>query len=191
MADGQEINAQQIIERIRKSLGGRKGEDVFSNPIDPPPGESWSAPQAPGGATSSLSGSLPKDPVSADLASLHRNYDIYYTRFSSHRRVLGPCVVFAKKMFRKLLTPILMRQVTYNAANTRVVTHLVEELAQLRAQVVALGQQQVQLREESLAVPARALEALDGQLTQVRAEVSVSQAEALQAMSGANPPLQP
>ena len=128
MADAQEINAKQIIERIRKSLGGHKWEDVVSNPIDSPPTELWSAPQVSGGATSNLSGSLPNDPVSADLVSLHRNYNIYYTRFSSHRRVLGPCVVFAKKMFRKLLTPILMRQVAYNAANTRVVTHLVEEL---------------------------------------------------------------
>ena len=44
----------------------------------------------------------------------------------SHRRVLGSLVLTTKKAIRKLLAPILDRQVAYNAASTRVATHLTD-----------------------------------------------------------------
>ena len=59
-----------------------------------------------------------------DLASLHSCYDIYNIHFTSHRKILGWPIIFAKKLLRRLLTPILERQLTYNTANTHLVSAL-------------------------------------------------------------------
>jgi SAM-dependent methyltransferase/molybdopterin converting factor small subunit len=59
-----------------------------------------------------------------DLASLHSCYDIYNIHFTSHRKILGWPIIFAKKLLRRLLTPILERQLTYNAANIQIVSAL-------------------------------------------------------------------
>ena len=46
-------------------------------------------------------------------------YDINDVSLVSHRRILGSLVLATKKVVRKLLAPILERQVAYNAASTR------------------------------------------------------------------------
>jgi tRNA (mo5U34)-methyltransferase len=69
----------------------------------------------------------------ADLALLLSGSDLTRIIFTSHRRVLGPLVVLAKKGLSRLLTPILERQTAYNAANARVIASLKDEFSALWA----------------------------------------------------------
>ena len=66
--------------------------------------------------------------LSSQLDCLRGNSDIYNVHFPSHRRILGPFVIFAKKLARELLNPILTRQIAYNRANVDVVTQLSEQV---------------------------------------------------------------
>src|SRR5262249_55598155 len=123
----------------------------------------------------------------------HRGYAIYPGHFTSHRRVVGHFVVFVKKLLQKLLTPIWERQAAYNAANTRVTTHLWEQAEALRQQqATALqvmqqtGTAQVEeLEQRQAAVAAvgqRQAESLESLRTAVDAQVAglqQRQAEAL------------
>ena len=61
-----------------------------------------------------------------DLAFLQSCYDMYNIHFTSHRKILGWPIIFAKRLLRRLLTPILERQLAYNTANTHVVSALWE-----------------------------------------------------------------
>jgi 2-polyprenyl-3-methyl-5-hydroxy-6-metoxy-1,4-benzoquinol methylase len=75
----------------------------------------------------------PSDSTVANaLTSLQHTSDIYHIRFTSHRKVLGPLVVLAKKVARQLLTPILERQLAYNVANTGLVAHLCNRVTALQ-----------------------------------------------------------
>jgi SAM-dependent methyltransferase len=103
----QEINVEQIMERQRE-FSSAEGSSPSSNGT-----------------------------VAADLACLQSSYDIYHIHFTSHRKGLGRFVVLAKQVLRKLLTPILERQLAYNAANTRVVYHLNKQMENLRQQQAA------------------------------------------------------
>jgi SAM-dependent methyltransferase/molybdopterin converting factor small subunit len=59
-----------------------------------------------------------------DLSSLQRCDDMYNIHFTSHRKILGWPIIFVKKLLRRLLTPILEQQLTYNTANARIVSVL-------------------------------------------------------------------
>jgi hypothetical protein len=83
-----------------------------------------------------------------DFTFLHAGWNILEANPGSNRPVLGPVVVLAKKMIRWLLTPILALQTAYNGANTRVVTHL-------KQQVESLGRRQADLEREVLAARVR------------------------------------
>jgi O-antigen chain-terminating methyltransferase len=107
-----EIDVEKVMEQIRKNVRKRRQGLPPSKAASP----------------------LPPDQVAADLTSLHRGNDIYPLHFTSHRGVLGRLVVLAKKMLQQLLTPILERQLAYNAANTRVTSALWEQVATLRQQ---------------------------------------------------------
>jgi SAM-dependent methyltransferase len=111
----QEINVEQIMARIRETLRERQSE--------------FSSAEGPGLSSNGV--------VAADLASLQGSYDIYHIRFTSHRKGLGRLVVLAKQVLRKLLTPILERQLAYNAANTRIVHYLNKEMESLHQQQAA------------------------------------------------------
>src|SRR6266542_2416761 len=148
MGEVQEIDVEQIMDRIRENIRRRRGATG-----DSPASESHLSPFDSGQAA-------------ADLAYLHSGYEIRNISFVSHRRVVGPLIVAAKKALRKLLTPILERQVLYNAASTRVTTHLKEWVATLdrqqaqavqavNTQMQALERSQAQLRDEVLDVQAR------------------------------------
>ncbi len=148
MGEVQEIDVEQIMDRIRENIRRRRGAAG-----DSPASENHLSPFDSGQAA-------------ADLAYLHSGYEIRNISFVSHRRVVGPLIVAAKKALRKLLTPILERQVLYNAASTRVTTHLKEWVATLdrqqaqavqavNTQMQALERSQAQLRDEVLDVQAR------------------------------------
>ena len=145
MADAQGIDVEQIIEHTRERIRKRQ-QDMMPSGLSIPTVDSQ---------------------VSSDLTSLHDNYDVYNFHFTSHRWVLGKFVVLAKKILRKLLTPMLTRQVAYNASNTRAVTHVMEQLGHL-------ARQQPRLIEDIRAEQAQSRTALEEQLTQVRAEQAQS-----------------
>ena len=148
MADAQGIDVEQIIEHTRERIRKRQ-QDMMPSGLSIPTVDSQ---------------------VSSDLTSLHDNYDVYNFHFTSHRWVLGKFVVLAKKILRKLLTPMLTRQVAYNASNTRAVTHVMEQLGHL-------ARQQPRLIEDIRAEQAQSRTALEEQLTQVRTELLTSQAQ--------------
>ncbi|MBI4640997.1 MAG: hypothetical protein HY731_09895 [Candidatus Tectomicrobia bacterium] len=152
----QEGDVEQIMEQIRENIRRRRQELL------------------PSGSTNSPSDAQ----VVADLASLHSSYGISYIPFTSSRKIVGPLIVFVKKIIWRLLTPILTRQVAYNAANTRVATYLKEQLE-------ALSRQQTQFQEvlasqtQTLQTIREQLEALSRQQTQFQ-EVLASQTQTLQ-----------
>jgi SAM-dependent methyltransferase len=129
MNEVQEIDVEQIMERIRENIKRRRSAGEIP---------------APERDTSTfLHGQ-----VAADFASLHSGYDINNVSLVSHRRMLGSFVLATKNVVRKLLAPVLERQVAFNAASTRVATHL-------RDCVEAQGQVSATLREELGALEAR------------------------------------
>src|SRR5712691_9784179 len=142
MADAQGIDVERIIEHTRERIRKRQQEMMPSG----------------------LSILTVDSQVSSDLTSLHDNYDVYNLHFTSHRWVLGKFVVFAKNTLRKLLTPMLTRQAAYNASNTRVVTHVMEQLGHL------VRQQSRLLEDVIRASQVQSRTALEEELTQVRAE---------------------
>jgi SAM-dependent methyltransferase/predicted transcriptional regulator len=148
MARVPEVDVSQIMKQIREDMMGerREGED-----LKPPRN----------------SGAASDGQVAADLAALHAHWDVYNIPSTSHRGAAGLFIVFMKRVLRKLLTPILTRLVAYNAANTRIITHLREQTAALGQEQAQLGQEQAQLRQEQ---------------AQLRAEVLVSQARTLQTL---------
>jgi SAM-dependent methyltransferase len=83
-------------------------------------------------------GTLSDGRVAFDLASLQNNYDIYNIHFTSHRKRVGWLVVQAKRLLRKLLTPILERQLAYNVANTHLWRQVAEALQHQTAASQAL-----------------------------------------------------
>ena len=141
MNEVQEIDVEQIVERTRENIKRRRSVG------DIPALEPDTSPFAHG-------------PMVADFAYLHSDYDINNVSLVSHRRILGSLVVAMKKVIRRLLAPILDRQVAYNAASTRVMTNLkdwVEALARqqtyplqvVKEQMSALERSQAQLLERS------------------------------------------
>jgi SAM-dependent methyltransferase len=106
MDDVQEIDVEEIMEQIREKIWMHQQQ--FSH--------------------SDTSGLLSECPIADDLACLQSNYDIYHIPFTSHRKTMGRFVVMAKQILRKLLTPILERQLTYNTANARVASYLCAQL---------------------------------------------------------------
>src|SRR2546428_13371599 len=143
MADAQGIDVERIIEHTRERIRKRQQEMMPSG----------------------LSIPTVDSQVSSDLTSLHDNYDVYNFHFTSHRWVLGKFVVCAKNILWKLLTPMLTRQVAYNASNTRVVTHVMEQLEHLVRQQQRLLED---VRASQAQSQAQSQAALEEQLTQVR-----------------------
>jgi len=121
MDDVQVIDVKEIMGQIREKIQKRQQGLFHSDPAS----------------------ALSDGPVAADLACLQSSYNISHIHFTSHRKGLGWLVVLAKQVLRKLLTPILERQVAYNAANTRIAYHLCKQVAGvLQQQVAGVLQQQ-------------------------------------------------
>src|SRR5262249_32425424 len=136
MADTQDINVEQIMQQVWEKIRSRKS----------------------GPASSGLTYPSSEAQIAADLTALHSGHDVYRAHFPSHRRVLGRFIIFVKKTLLQLLTPVFVKQAAYNAANTRVMVHLM-------GQLTALDEQQRQMRVEGLSQQAlTALEARLGEL---------------------------
>ena len=117
MGEEHEVDVEQIMARIRESIRRRRGleESPKANDDASPFEDSQAA---------------------VDFAYLHSGHDIRRVSFVSHRPMLGPLVVAVKKALMQLLTPILDRQASYNAASTRVTTHIKEWIGTLHHEQV-------------------------------------------------------
>ena len=146
MDDVQQIDIKEVMEQIQEKIRKRQQEFSHSDPAS----------------------ALSDGPIAADLASLQSSYDIYHIHFTSHRKGLGRLVVLAKQALRKLLTPILERQLAYNTANTRIASHLCK-------QVVGVLQQQATTSQALQEIVAEQVEGL----YQVVLRMGVEQIEGL------------
>ena len=148
---GPDIDVGRIMERIRESV---RQYGQVETPTTP---EKHVSPFEEGEAA-------------VDFGYLHSGYDTRNVDFVFRRAILAPFVGVAKRAVRKLITPILQQQVSYNAASTRVITHIKDwigtlqrdQLGEIRAvkqQMEALGRSQdqleSQLREEVVATESR------------------------------------
>jgi hypothetical protein len=89
-----------------------------------------------------------RDDFGRDLTTLHTDWDVYHVSAPSSRRGVGPLVDFVKRALRVVLKPVLLRQVSYNQANSRLVQDLVTDTARLRqAQAVAVAAIEARLAE--------------------------------------------
>jgi SAM-dependent methyltransferase len=144
------IDAEKIVEGIRETTWKRRQESSLE--------ELASMPRNGQGAI--------------DLTPLHSCYDIYNVHFTSHRKILGWPIVFVKKLLRKLLTPILERQLTYNTVNAHLLSALWERDEVMgQQQGAALQALQVEMTEQQEAA-----------LQRLRAEITEQQGAALQAL---------
>lgn len=109
----EEIPTQQIIDKLRQTLEPRIG---------------IADPSLPGRENSAVS----RDEDDEDIALLKAGFDIYNIPITSYQRRLGSAVIAVRKIVRKLLRPVLERQVIYNFANTRVVQTLSIQLQKLQ-----------------------------------------------------------
>src|SRR5512145_432653 len=99
-----EMDAEQVAERIREDA--RRGRQPLR--------------------------ALPTDlQAAADIAFLESAHDVYHADVASPRRLVGGLAALAKRTVRRLLAPVLGRQVELNATNARVARHTAEEIAAL------------------------------------------------------------
>jgi hypothetical protein len=99
----------------------------------------------------------PTEPLSAyaverwldgDAGHLHRAADLRTVPIASHRALAGRAVVAAKRATRRLLYPLLDVQSGVNAANARVVTFLLRQLAAQAERIDELQREVAELRAE-------------------------------------------
>ncbi|MCU0546931.1 MAG: keratin [Oscillatoriaceae cyanobacterium Prado104] len=112
--DSEEIPTQQIIDKLRQTLEPRIG--IAQTPL-----------------SESGNGNLSLEEDDEDIAILKTGFDIYNIPITSYQRRFGAVVIALRKFVRKLLKPILERQVIYNFANTRVVQTLSIKLQKMQA----------------------------------------------------------
>ena len=106
------IPTQQIIDKLRQTLEPRIGIAEVS--------------------LSERANSAAQNEDDEDIALLKAGFDIYNIPITSYQRRLGSVVIAVRKIVRKLLKPVLDRQVIYNFANTRVVQTLSTQLQKLQ-----------------------------------------------------------
>ncbi len=86
--------------------------------------------------------------MAGDVGHLHRVHDLDALPIESHRRLSGTLMVRAKRMLRRMLFPVLKTQSSWNAANARVVSFMLRQLAAQARSIESLEQQLDELYEE-------------------------------------------
>ena len=109
----EEIPTQQIIDKLRQTLEPRIG---IAEPS----------------LAARENSAIAREEDDEDIALLKAGFDIYNIPITSYQRRLGSAVIAVRKIVRKLLRPVLERQVIYNFANTRVVQTLSIQLQKLQ-----------------------------------------------------------
>ncbi|MDI6867882.1 methionine biosynthesis protein MetW [Methanoculleus sp.] len=163
-----EINVEEIMEKIRENIRRRKEAGVY-----PPDPDSLAAPQAPAGSSTD---------IARDLAYLSGNWDIQNRSYfiSSHRPVAGKVLVKGRELVhgevRRYVDPVIWKQAEFNRATGRVL----EEVARQVSGVESLREQ---IRDEVTELAAQLKAEISEEVgAQVRAEVAKQVQSALLAM---------
>lgn len=116
-----EINVEEIMEKIRENIRRRKEAGVY-----PPDPDSLAAPQAPAGANPD---------IARDLAYLSGNWNIQNNSYfiSSHRPVVGKYLVKGRELVhgevRRYVDPVIWKQAEFNRATGRVLEEVAREVS--------------------------------------------------------------
>jgi hypothetical protein len=86
--------------------------------------------------------------VAGDAGHLHRAHNLSALPIESNRRVTGILTVGVKRTLQRLLHPLPEVQTTVNAANARVTTFLLRQLAAQARSIESLEQQVEELQKE-------------------------------------------
>jgi hypothetical protein len=86
--------------------------------------------------------------IAGDLGHLHAAHDLRQLPNVSHRRLLGPFIVWTRRVLRQGLYPLPEAQSVWNGANARVMTFLLRQLAAQARTVEALERQLSELQDE-------------------------------------------
>jgi predicted O-methyltransferase YrrM len=85
--------------------------------------------------------------VELAVATLRANWDVYHVPLTPRRWFLEPILNGIRRVFRRLLGPILARQVAYNLAQTRVTNFLYQRQDELQAAQDSLLEKQQALQQ--------------------------------------------
>jgi len=125
-----EINVEEIMEKIRENIRRRKEAGIY-----PPDPDSLAPPQALAGSSTE---------IARDLAYLSGNWDIQNRSYfiSSHRPIAGKVLVKGRELVhgevRRYVDPVIWKQAEFNRATGRVleeVTRQVSGVESLREQI--------------------------------------------------------
>ena len=160
-----EINVEEIMEKIRENIRRRKEAGVY-----PPDPDSLAPPQTPAGANPE---------IARDLAYLSGNWNIQNRSYfiSSHRPVAGKVLVKGRELVhgevRRYVDPVIWKQAEFNRATGRVLEEVAREVSgiePLREQIREDTTRQIQATIGE--VRSRLKERLQEQDLEVRSEIS-------------------
>lgn len=83
-----------------------------------------------------------------DMVILKTGFDIYNIPITSYQKFMQPAIIGLRKFVRKLLKPVLERQVIYNFTNTQVIQSLRNEVRLLKENQVKLEEKIEKLQSE-------------------------------------------
>lgn len=118
----QEIPTEQIKEKLRQTLAA----DMFGVSNQHPPAED----------------------EDEDIVILKTGFDIYNITITSYQKFMQPAIIGLRKFVRKLLKPVLERQVIYNFTNTQIIQSLSKQVKDLKQNQIKLESQIKELQTE-------------------------------------------
>ncbi len=131
------VDVQEIMADIRKSLKERGiHEEDFPNVL-----------------SFVGQGGMPGESIQDDMLTINSEWEVVADRpITSHRKVLGPIIVFFKKAIRKCLrwyiNPIVDKQRTFNAAIVRVINSIKGSQDETQARIAQLEGEIGRLQQE-------------------------------------------
>lgn len=168
MDDDNEIDFDELLAQMREKIRRKKESETRSPSASPPPPQEIVNPS--------------DESLAAELAILQSDFDIYQAPFVSHRKILGRAVIRARQFVREMILPVLLRQVSYNAANTRLVKRLSDGIESLREQQahleertagyeLALGEKSKQIQRQQVELRRELIAAQEAGLNEIRAKL--------------------
>src|SRR5215469_5131776 len=143
MDDSRASNLDQTMEQIRTQVRNSR------------------LPTEPGSAPATAAPPGTDQPLQADLEALNQAYDLSRVSLDPNRRMLGRTILTAARIVGGLLKPIIRRQSEYNAANTRLTSHLkrqmdllvpqMQEIRSISERTLSLSAEQFKNQAQALA----------------------------------------
>jgi hypothetical protein len=139
MSIDENLDEKAVIEKIRERLRVSVGQ----------------APLPPAQPRPEAAADASAESLQLELVTMRNEQDVSDAPFKSQRPWLGPLLVLANNIVRRLIAPSLERQVSYNTANRRLARAVVSEIQSLRRDNDALRRRCDALQAELDAVRAK------------------------------------